>query len=320
MALLAASLLATGLPAEAAKRKKKPAKPVEMEQPAVVEPSLEQESSPPPAPPPPVELAPPPPPPEPPSPPPPAPRGAITPGDWRDVGERPGERQLYVGLRYHGTVIPRFMMNIFVDGGATAYSNTVGIELDVRHDHYSVIPSLSYTEYGLGETLFLQKNHDPSSAANWSDVSSGLKAIYASVDFLWSTRIHRNIDLEYGLGVGLAILLGDLTNNWVYSDPNGALQSAGARFSACRSEADGFGCSRIDHGNSDVAKVGGYIEPSWFSGGVRPSFYLRVAPLIGLRFKPLRDVEARFQLGFSLTEGFFFGLSGNYRLPTKTSD
>jgi hypothetical protein len=102
----------------------------------------------------------------------------------------------------------------------------------------------------------------------------------------------------------------------VHPDSQGALVgSDGSRFSACVSEADGPGCSRADHMNADTAKVNRYVENNWYSGGPVPTLFPRIAPLIGLRVKPIRDVEARFQFGFSLTEGFFFALSGNYKIP-----
>jgi hypothetical protein len=307
--LLAALLVATAPPAEA--KKKKPPPPEETEETQAVE------SPPPEAPSPPPEAESPPPAEPAPEPPPAAAPQPAAAGDWRDPTEPNGVRQLYLGLRYRGTIVPKFLMNLFVDEGATVYTNTFGVELDIRRDHYSVIPHLTYAEYGMDDTLFLQKNKDATLAANWSYVNSSLKAIYAGIDILWSTRVHRMIDFEYGLGIDVGVVWGDLIDNWVYMNPNGPYQSSsGTRFSPCRSEADGIGCSRGDHSNADTAKVGGYVEPSWFSGGPRPSFYARLSlPILGLRIHPIRDFETRVQFGFSLTEGFFFSFSGNYRLP-----
>ncbi len=39
-------------------------------------------------------------------------------------------------------------------------------------------------------------------------------------------------------------------------------------------------------------------------------------PELGFRFKPIRQMEARVGLGFSLT-GFWFGLSGDYRIEKR---
>ena len=46
-------------------------------------------------------------------------------------------------------------------------------------------------------------------------------------------------------------------------------------------------------------------------------FFARIAPTLGVRFKPMRDLELRIQLGVSLTEGFFFSVGGNVRVGTS---
>ena len=51
--------------------------------------------------------------------------------DVTDTREDPSKRYYFVGLRYRGDVIPQFLMNLFVDDGATVYSNAVGLELDI---------------------------------------------------------------------------------------------------------------------------------------------------------------------------------------------
>jgi len=64
--------------------------------------------------------------------------------------------------------------------------------------------------------------------------------------------------------------------------------------------------------------VGGYTEPSWFNGGSKPNFFPWIGiPQFGLRFKPIKAMEARLQIGFSLT-GFWFGLSADYGFEKPT--
>src|SRR5262249_30237475 len=174
------------------------------------------------------------------------------------------------------------MINIFVSEGATFTSNTIGVELDIRKDGFSLIPSLSYAEYGKSDdVLFLEKNKDPSIPGNWSYVNSSLKALYLGADLLWSAPISKNVDFEYGAGFGLGIIFGDLVTNWVYTDKNGPYVSSDGkyRFSPCQTEGQGgagAGCNKADHQNSDVAKVGGYTEPSWANGGSKPNIFPRI--------------------------------------------
>lgn len=234
-----------------------------------------------------------------------------------DVTEKPGKTYYFIGLRYRGDIVPKFMENLFVDGGKTFYSNTIGVEADIRKDGFSFIPALSYVEYGSGgDVLFLEKGKDANLAGNWSNVNSSLKAIYATADLLWSAKIHKNIDFEFGAGFGLGVLFGDLETSWVYSDPNGPYTAdSGARFSPCvGANPTQVGCNTKDHQNASVAKINHYTEPSWANGGSKPNLFVHLAiPMLGLRIKPVKEMEARLGVGFSLT-GFFFGLSGNYGL------
>ncbi len=247
-------------------------------------------------------------------------------GTSSDVTEKPGQTYYFIGLRYGGTVIPKFMLNIFVKEGATIFSHSVGAEIDIRKDGFSMIPSLSYTEYGTGDVLFLEKNKDDKIAGNWSMVNSSMKALYLSADLLWSAPISKNVEFEYGAGFGLGIIFGDLVTNWVRFDPNGKLTSSdGRKFSPCQVAGEGgggSGCNITDHTNASVAKVGGYAEPSWANGGSKPNLFPRILlHLAGVRIKPVKQFAGRLGLGFSITEGFWFGFSGNYGLerPEKKS-
>ncbi|HEX7664661.1 MAG TPA: PEGA domain-containing protein [Polyangiaceae bacterium] len=235
-----------------------------------------------------------------------------------NVVERPGKTYLFIGARYHGTVLPKFVLNAFISGGTTVYQNSAGIELDVRKDNFSIIPSIDFAEYGMGDTLFLQKGKDPNDGSYWSNIHSQIKGIYVNVDFLWSAKVNKYVDFEYGAGFGLGVLFGTLETSWVYSNQNGQYVSdTGAHFSECVTEKDSPQCTRASHQNSDVAKVNHYHEPFWSGGGSIPNVFPQlVVPQFGVRIKPVREMEMRVGLGVSVT-GFFFGVSGDYAIEKK---
>ena len=238
--------------------------------------------------------------------------------DITDVEEIPGRTYFFVGLRYRGNVVPSFMLNLFVDEGKTIYTNMIGAEFDLRKDGFSLIPALSYHELGTGDILFKQKNTS-NIPGNYSLVNSGMKLVYASIDLLWSTKISKNVEFEYGAGFGLGAVFGDLENSWVREDPNGQLASdSGRRFSRCNAVMPaGTGCNRADHQNSEIDKVNGYKEPSWFGGGSKPALFPWISvPQIGFRFKPIKQFVARLGLDFALT-GFWFGINAQYGLEKK---
>ncbi len=239
--------------------------------------------------------------------------------DEHDPTEDPSKRYYAVGLRYRATIIPKALLNIFVKEGATIVSHSIGAEIDIRKDSFSIIPALSYTEYGTGDILFQSAaaGTNENFVGNYSVVNSSMKAMYATVDLLWSARIAKGFDFEYGAGVGLGFVFGDLVTNWVYEDPNGPIAaSTGQHYSRC-AVVGRAGCNSTDHQNATTAKVGGYTESSWLNGGAKPSIFPHISiPQIGLRVKPVKEFEGRFGLGFSLT-GFWFGFSGNYGLPSS---
>jgi hypothetical protein len=239
-----------------------------------------------------------------------------------DPYESPNSVYHFVGARYRGTVVPQFMLNLAVSEGTTVYSNSIGVEYERRSGNFSIIPALSYTEYSMDSTLFLEKGKPDTVVGNWSLINSSMKAIYGSVDFLWSKKLSKTLDFEYGFGVGLGAFFDNLSINWVYENPNGAYAgSNGRKYSPCVTINDGGGanggCTAQNHSNSKEIKINGYQERSWFNGGSKPNFFPTITiPNVGLRFKPSRAFAARAQVGFSLT-GFWFGLSGSYGFPGK---
>jgi hypothetical protein len=253
--------------------------------------------------------------------------------------EDPGQKYYFVGLRYRVTVIPRFMVNLFVNEGATFVSHTIGAELDMRKDNQSTIPWIAVQTFGFGDTLFLQKNGQggDGNQSNWSDVNSSLNALFLGLDENWSVPLDESHhwDFEYGFGVGIGFVFGSLHNDWVYEtnatstatgEPPVLTSSTGRHFSPCQSQATGpypnIGVNSCDpgaHMNASTAKVGNYSEPNWFGGGSIPVLFPHIAiPSLGIRWKPVKQFEMRLQTGFSLT-GFFFGISGDYGLEKTTS-
>ncbi len=241
-------------------------------------------------------------------------------GTETDVFEKSGQKYYYIGLRYRGTIIPKAFENLFVSGGATLYSNSIGIEADLRKDGFSLIPAISYTSYGSGDILFLQKDTDSTNASNWSLVNSSLSAIYLTADLMWSVKVATTVDFEFGAGFGLGVLFGSLEDNWVTNanamTPGALRGDNGQYYVACANQTSGTGCAKTDHSNAQIAKVGHYSEPFWTGGGSVPNVFPHISiPQIGLRFKPIKQLEGRVGVGFSIT-GFWFGVSADYGFET----
>jgi hypothetical protein len=255
--------------------------------------------------------------------------------DITDTREDPKQKYYFVGLRYRGTVIPQFLLNLFVDDGATIYSNSIGAEFDIRSGSNSLIPWIAYTDYNTGDILFLQKGQQDI-ASNRAVVNSSLKAVYLGLDELWSIPLSApHLDFEFGFGVGIGAVFGSLMDNWVYQtntfDPGPYHSTNGNNYALCTSVAPPSnlapgldymtdGCPVQNHSTGGTAKVGRYNEKNWFNGGALPVVFPYISiPQIGLRYKPIKEFETRLGIGLSLT-GLWFGLSVDYGLEKTTSD
>jgi hypothetical protein len=253
---------------------------------------------------------------------------ASTASDEYDVKEDPSKRYYFIGLKYQGTIVPQAFMNLFVKGGGTVWTNAVTLQADLRKDGFSLMPGITYASYSTGDLLFLQSNKPANDPGNWSLINSGIKVLYLDVDLLWSARLAKNFDFEFGAGFGVGFVFGNLENNWVTpaaANAPGALPGSNAvsgwqgiggqtSFVACKTQGSGPGCALGDHSGATTAKVGNYQEPSWFNGGSKPNLFPYISfPQIGLRIKPIKSFEGRLGVGFSLT-GPWFGFSGYYGL------
>jgi len=224
--------------------------------------------------------------------------------------EQPGKTYYGVGLRYRAIIVPKFMMNMFGQGGRTIVANGIGPEFVIRKDGFEYEFSAMFTEYGMDETAFKAKT-DP--VESWEIVESKIKVFYLAADFNWSHSFKPEFALNYGFGAGVGIVWGDLFRTQAYPG-TGADTSTGEGFQKCI----GPGNPSISGPNGaycggDNDHYNGYTEPNWTNGGSKPVIFPWLALQTGLRYKPHRNFIARFDAGFS-TSGFFFGLGADYGL------
>jgi hypothetical protein len=221
--------------------------------------------------------------------------------------EQPGKTYRFVGLRYRGIIVPKFMMNMFgADGGTTVYVNDIGPEFVIRKDGFEYNFALTYASYGMSPTPF-KSNSDSNDA--WEIVTSDLKMIQLTADFLWSQQFSPEFSLNYGLGAGLGFVFGDLHRVQAYP-PNGTDSNNPNSYIKCPGPAAAGTGGYCDNSNNHY---GNYTEPSWANGGSKPNIFPWLALQTGFRFKPVRSFAARLDLGFG-TSGFFFGLGADYGL------
>jgi hypothetical protein len=215
--------------------------------------------------------------------------------------ELPGKTYMFVGARYRAIIVPKFMINLFGDGGETVLVHGFGPEFIIRKNAFEYNLSIWYAGYSMDNVAFKAKDDG---AEAWELVESKIKSIYLTADFLWSQDFSPEFSLNYGLAGGFGIIFGDLIREQAKPGP-GANTNTGEGFVACDFQGDGPFC---DNSNNHY---NGFLEPSWTDGGSKPILFPWFVLQTGLRYKPHRNFAARFDAGFG-TSGFFLGLGLDY--------
>jgi hypothetical protein len=219
--------------------------------------------------------------------------------------ELPGKTYRAIGLRYRAVIVPKFMMNLFADGGRTVLANGFGPEFTIRKDAFEYDFAAWYTSYAMDPTPFKGSSDG---AEAWEIVQSHVKVLYLTADFLWSHDLAPEFALNYGLGAGFGFVWGDLDRTQAYPGA-GANTSTGDGFQPCIAPGNPNGA----YCGNDNNHYAGYTEPSWANGGSKPILFPWLVLQTGFRYKPHRNFIARFDAGFG-TSGFFLGLGADYGL------
>ncbi|XXX77751.1 hypothetical protein WMF30_03115 [Sorangium sp. So ce134] len=225
--------------------------------------------------------------------------------------EKDGKAHKFIGLRLRNIIVPKFMINLFADGGASVNVFMIGPEFTSRKNGLEIDLGLSYADYSMDPFLFKGKNDDQFA---WEMVSSSMKLVYFTSDLLFDVPIDDKGRFSFlvGGGVGIGLVFGDLHRAQAYPGAAGSNPSpdnVGA-WRKC-SGPGGPGGPYCDASNNHY---GDYDEPSWVNGGSKPSIFPWISfPQVSFRYKPIKQLQTRLDAGFSIT-GFFFGLSAGYGL------
>jgi hypothetical protein len=219
--------------------------------------------------------------------------------------EESGKTYRAVGLRYRAVIVPKFMMNLFGDGGRTVLANGFGPEFTIRKDAFEYDFAAWYTSYAMDPTPF-KASSDGADA--WEIVESHVKVLYLTADFLWSHDLAPEFAFNYGVGAGFGFVWGDLKRTQAYPG-TGADTSTGAGFQPCIAP----GSPNPQFCGNDNNHYAGYTEPSWSGGGSKPIVFPWLVLQTGFRYKPHKNFIARLDAGFG-TSGFFLGLGADYGL------
>lgn len=217
-----------------------------------------------------------------------------------DPFEEPSETYMFLGAFYRHTWTPSFILNIFTDESTPANNSSFGLEFTYRKDNFDIITSVYYQGYGVDGPFLGSGDADTETEI----INSDLFGIMVSVDLMWGTQFNDIVGIQYGIGLGIGALLGDLRRTEAFRNGNGDWE-------ACTGPDGTAFCDDVD-GDGDLMGVGG-IASKWFDGGSVPNLYFRFAiPHLAVRIKPIKQLMIRVDGGFDLFSGFFTGLNAAY--------
>ena len=207
-----------------------------------------------------------------------------------DPYEDPSSAYLFLGASYFHTFTPAFIIGLFTDENTGGNNPGVALDFTYRKDNFSIIVSAYWQRFavegafrGLGEDL---------GETEWID--SSLSALALSATLLWSSPLNDYFAFEYGLSVGLGGMLGAINRTEAYPEGDGWAACEGA------GNPNATYCEAVD-GDYHVD------EPNWANGGSSPLIWGRLAPVLGMRIKPIKQLVLRVDGGFDFFSGFFVG-------------
>lgn len=212
-----------------------------------------------------------------------------------------------VGFRVWVYNIPAWEVGLFVHiepGWAGPLSIAAGPEYVYRKGNLDVILSLQYT--GMQTDAGYMRGRNESDRA-LERVESRLWGLYANALFLWGTRFNDWFELQYGAGVGLGYIGGDLFRTQVNDD---------AAHTECRSPGTSSFCDNANNHYAQFDSSGNvtsrFSEASLFNNGSVPPLLPWISlPHVALHFRPHRYVDVRLDGGWSII-GFYGGLATHF--------
>lgn len=231
----------------------------------------------------------------------------------RDPEPSAGRSTTWLGAGYQGFIIPRLMFGLAGEGGRTMVAPGGELALTVRTSDVDVVISAGYASFALGETPFKPSGQPDT---EYEIIESNLQALLVSAHLLWEVPLNQRGTFAFRVGGGVGLgwtFLGDLYRTQAYP-PKGAADDP-YLWQKCRGPNNPPGsfnyCNQLDH---DATHYFGYVEPSWFAGGYRPTLFPWLAlPELGLAAYPSDSFAIDLQVGLSLTgvltrAGIRFGL------------
>jgi outer membrane protein OmpA-like peptidoglycan-associated protein len=245
------------------------------------------------------------------------------------AGPRIPRKQWFLGAYYRQIWVPAIFEKIFVDTAPSISTGfykpepNIGLLLTYRNaEGFSIIFGLGYDNYKFEGLYRAQK--DPPENSEW--IKSNLAIWHGTFELSWSTPLGDFFALEYGLGIDLGFLTGDITRTEAYKDTNKKWHKCNSwgnpNTSYDGNPADMYCDEPQAHKDNPTAippvttdKSGdsgahyGVKVGKWTENGDIPNFLpIPMIPKIGFRFAPIEQLVFKIEAAYGIME-FWAGVS-----------
>ncbi|MFO0712529.1 MAG: hypothetical protein U0353_21945 [Sandaracinus sp.] len=258
-------------------------------------------------------------------------REAVGPSET-DPRERPDTDYFFAGAFARGVIVPTFIQGIFVQYAAGRGSTGDPVNMGAggfftwRRNGFGVTAEVWYLGFGTAGYY-----HGLGAADDeFEFIESSLGAVFGNFLFGWSIDITEWFAFDIGFGLGFGGMVGNLYRTEAYRDSGtGTLAACTGpgvpAASGCENSLELRGTGgRLDdtrqHGGTyqhftpgDPTQAARNGPNPWYfgDGGVPPMFFWLDLPRIGVRFKPIHQLQIQLNGGYNLY-GFNFGGSLAY--------
>lgn len=216
-----------------------------------------------------------------------------------------GPRTWWFGGYLQGAFVPSFMLTLFLDDAPTVSNLGFGLTATHRNaDGMSLVLGLGYASYAFQGPFRI--SGDPEQDTEFLD--STLAFLHLRGQMLWSTEIVQDkLSFEYGVGLDIGLVLGEMKRTEAYRDPQGNWQPCSGPLAPnalyCEAPVNlGAGTDAYDAEGAHY----GVVEKR-----VPPVMLIPMLPALALRYTPIPELAVKLDAAFGLMQ-FAVGLSAAY--------
>jgi hypothetical protein len=223
-------------------------------------------------------------------------------GDAFDPKEPP---RWFFGAFTRMVAVPTFMLELFLDAAPGVVNASGGALVDYHTDTFIVEFGLGYTSYHFAGPY--RAKGDPEQDTEYVDSTLGM--VHLTGSMLWDAQFHKMFAVEYGFGLDLGVITGEMVRSEAYSTGGGNYKRCNGPLSPATISPSGepYCEPTVSGGQTDgVNDMGaqyGVTEDS-----IPPVMLFPMIPHLALRFTPHRQVAIKLDFSYGIVQ-FTLGAS-----------